>query len=419
MYHEAETDRAPQPDRHLRKIARSARTLHKRRIDFQVSAGKPFLGSLHLNCEAVSGTAITVDGRKLENYASCSYLGLEQRAELFQASVEAMRKFGTQFSSSKTFISVSLFEDLQSLYSQIFETEHVVLASTTTLAHQAAVPIIVDDCDLVVVDKKAHNSIHVATDLLLKRNVEKLEVTSNDMVELEEILEKNRSRKGKVWYFGDGIYSMSGAPADLESLENLRNKYENLHLYIDDAHGMTWAGKNGCGFVLSRLKDRKRTIVAVSHSKAFGSAGGSLIFTDPEEAFNVRHLGAPLIFSVATPPAVLGASLASAQLHLSGEIGKLQLRLSENIEFLNHRMTANGIRLDSVARTPIFFVRVGSNKDTTAAHTRLMEKGFYTNPSIFPAVARGEGGIRFTVTAQHSKEGIAKFSNAMKECLVP
>lgn len=44
---------------------------------------------------------------------------------------------------------------------------------------------------------------------------------------------------------------MYGDAAPVKEIEKLLNKYDNFHLYIDDAHGMSWTGKNGCGYVRS------------------------------------------------------------------------------------------------------------------------------------------------------------------------
>ena len=54
-----------------------------------------------------------------------------------------------------------------------------------------------------------------------------------------------RGRHRRIWYLTDGIYSMFGHTAPLKQLGVLVDRYEELNLYIDDAHGMSWTGKNG------------------------------------------------------------------------------------------------------------------------------------------------------------------------------
>lgn len=42
--------------------------------------------------------------------------------------------------------------------------------------------------------------------------------------------------------------------APFTALDNLLEKYDKFHLYIDDAHGMGWTGENGNGVVCKYLK---------------------------------------------------------------------------------------------------------------------------------------------------------------------
>lgn len=57
----------------------------------------------------------------------------------------------------------------------------------------------------------------------------------------------------QVWYICDGVYSQQGDVAPLAELKALMDKYPQLYLYVDDAHGMSWTGKNGCGYALSQV----------------------------------------------------------------------------------------------------------------------------------------------------------------------
>jgi 7-keto-8-aminopelargonate synthetase-like enzyme len=101
----------------------------------------------------------------------------------------------------------------------------------------------------------------------------------------------------------DGIYSMHGDVAPMGALRELLARHERLHLYIDDAHGMSWTGKHGRGHVLGDGRIAERMVVTVSLAKAFSASGGALIFPDRESARLVRTCGSTMIFSGPLQPA--------------------------------------------------------------------------------------------------------------------
>lgn len=365
--------------------------------------------------QEVEKNKISVEGETKINFGSCSYLGLEQDPRLKIGAMTALDKFGTQFSSSRAFMSIDLYRELHELYKKIFGSEHIVLAPTTTLAHMSAIPVIVDDHDLVIADSRAHNSMQMSLDLLAKRNVPRLTVEHNNVDALENILQEQQHRFRKIWYFADGIYSMSGNVAPVGPLEDLKNRYKNLHFYFDDAHGMTWYGHLGRGYVLDRLKNKERVIVAVSHAKCFGTAGGTLVFSDENDASMVRVMGGPMIFGGPIQPPILGASIACAKIHLTKELITRQSELKNLIQYTNRIFKEYELPMVSDDPTPIRYVRVGSDHEVIRVHRALLSKGFYTNPCVSPAVAWGDEGIRFTVTSFHNKEHIQQLAEALKD----
>ena len=104
---------------------------------------------------------------------------------------------------------------------------------------------------------------------------------------------------------------------------------------------------------------KERVIVATSLAKAFGCGGGLLVFRDQRERERVRMCGGTLLFSGPLQPPMLGAALASARLHLTGELVALQDRLRERVLYTNHTMRAAGLPLLVDNDVPIRFIRLG------------------------------------------------------------
>ena len=196
------------------------------------------LGVTHLvtEDERFDGSHIHINGNELVNFGSCSYLGLELDQRLKDAGKEAIDKYGMQFSSSRAYVSVGLYNELEILFEKMFG-QPTILAPTVTLGHLANIPVLVGDDDAVVMDVQAHSSVQMAVDLLKVRRVHAEIIRHNRLDILEEKIKELSSLHKKIWYMADGVYSMYGDFLPVTELLELMNKYPQLHVYVDDAHG--------------------------------------------------------------------------------------------------------------------------------------------------------------------------------------
>lgn len=363
-------------------------------------ARKRNVAHLYTEDDRLEGRYFTIRGKKTLNFGSCSYLGLETDPRLKSAAVQAIEKYGTQFSSSRTYVSFTLYKELEGLLSNIFG-HPVILSSTTSLGHQAVIPIIIADGDAVILDHQAHISMQDTVPKLQVRGVAVSLLRHGRLDELEEKLAVLSLRHTRVWYFIDGVYSMYGDVSPIKELYKLLDKFPNFNLYIDDAHGMSWAGRNGAGYVIGQVPLHPRMVLSTSLAKGFASAGGVFVIPDRELYWRVKNWGGPLTYSGPQQPAVVGASVASAKIHLSDEIYTKQASLSKLIQDCNKIIHQYGLPLISTSHSPIFFIGLGLPKVGYSMVKRLMDDGLYTNLGIFPAVPKNCTGIRFTITLHH------------------
>jgi 7-keto-8-aminopelargonate synthetase-like enzyme len=383
-------------------------------LDAVVSAAVPLgFGLCDAQDTRLDGRTIRVDGRDLVSFASCSYLGLEMDPRVKQGAIDAIERFGTQFSSSRIYVSAPPYAELEAKLGTIFDA-HVIAAPSTTLAHLAAIPTLVDERDAIVIDHQAHHSIQTACNQarVLGTSVELLRHSRMDLLEqrLRELSPHNRH----VWYMVDGIYSMYGDLAPFDELSELLDRFEQLHLYVDDAHGMSWCGKNGRGMALDRMSLHPRMVLATSLNKSFAAAGAALVFPDDEVRRKIRTCGGPLLFSGPIQPPMLGAALASARIHLSEEIGELQQRLRERIAFCSRELEGSSFPVLSSGQTPIFFVGVGTTRTAQQLTARLFNEGFYLNCGQFPAVPMRGAGLRFGLSLHQTEDDVKRLVEAIE-----
>ncbi len=375
-------------------------------VDDAVASGIE-LGIAHLIAEdeQLGGRLVTLHGRPLVNFGSCSYLGLETDVRLKNAAIDAVSRFGVQFASSRAYVSCPPYMELERRLRALFGGP-VVVAQTTTLAHLAALPILIGKQDAVVCDQLVHNSVQSVLPTLAAAGTTCRFVRHNRMDRLDALVRVLAAKHPRVWYLADGIYSMHGDPAPLAALRELVARHERLHLYVDDAHGVTWSGRRGRGTVMGHGTPPPRTVMVASLAKAFAAGGAVIVPPDTETARLIRSCGSTMIFSGPLQPALLGAAIASAGIHLSPEIHDRQRALMDRILRFNALAEARGLPLGSPAPTPIRFVRTGENDVTFRLAADLMRDGFYVNTAVFPAVSKGQGGLRIALTTHQTIEDV-------------
>jgi 7-keto-8-aminopelargonate synthetase-like enzyme len=185
---------------------------------------------------------------------------------------------------------------------------NVAVAASTTLLHRAAIPALVGDNDLVIIDQFAHASLHMATELLGNTYVAR--IRHSHMQKLELMIQEFAHRHERIWYIADALYSMRGDYAPFRELSVLLDRYQKLHVYLDDAHSTSWYGERGRGAALSHLPNIERVVVALSLNKSLSAAGGAVALSTPELKKRVYACGGTMLFSGPIQPPMLGAAVA-------------------------------------------------------------------------------------------------------------
>lgn len=351
------------------------------------------------------GVHMELDGHDLLNFGSCAYSGLDTDPRTKAGAIDAVERYGPVYSSSTIYASVPLYDELEDLLSRMLGA-NVIAMATTTLAHVAWFLVGFKPTDRILADIQVHATVHQAGDLLKSRGYEIDLLPHNDWDKLEAAIAEASETAERVWYLADGIYSMHGDMIDMDVINDLMDRYPKLHLYIDDAHGISWAGPYGRGHVLGNRPMDDRMVVAGSLAKGFGSGGAFLALPNDEAEEMVRTTSGAMFFSGPVHPAQLGAAIAATRIHLSPEIPKRQEALRERIALTNKLLKAYDLPIIDVSETPIFFVEVGAVDKAVEVAVRVKDAGFYLNMAVFPAVPHGRAGIRFAVTLHHGLEDI-------------
>ena len=380
---------------------RLVRHFYRELIDIRAAG----LCKIRVEDQQLVGGRLRIEGREMLNFGSAAYLGLNTDARLKAGAIAAIERFGPVFSSSTAYTSVDLYSDLESRLAEITEGD-VIIPTTTTLAHLAALPILIGEGDAVLIDAQAHATVHLAVQLLVAAGIPVETVPHNDMAALAAVAAGACARYRRVWYLADGVYSMFGDLAPVGEVMALVGRHENLHAYFDDAHGFGWHGARGRGVVLG-AGWHPRLVVAASMAKSWGSGGALLAFPYENEVTDVVRLcGTTLGFSGPLHPAALGASVAAADIHLSFELDLLQSALRDQIAMVERAVRNWRLPVISHDPTPLWFVRIGALRNAVAVARAMMDAGFYLNVAGFPLVPHGQAGLRFSHTLYHTEDQV-------------
>ncbi len=351
------------------------------------------IGYLTTKTDYFDGKKIETDKGSFTIFGLCDYLKIMPDERIKLAATNAVSKHGINFAVSRAYLKLHLYQEAEDALSKIFH-KPIALFARTALAHIGALPVLIGAKDAVILDQQVHATLQTGAEIVAARGSHIEVVRHNRLDMLEERIKKLKGKHDKIWYLADGIYSMYGDTIPINNIVTLLNKYEQLRLYVDDAHGMSWTGTHGNGFVLSQIDYHPHMILTVSLGKGFGAGGGAVVCPDKNTKDHIIYGGGPLMFSSPIEPSMLGAILASSQIHLSEEIYSKQHAIDELMVYFYDKVAEKGLPLINTERTPIGYFPTGSNEDIYFLIDFLQKNGIVTTAGIFPAVSLNNAGVR-------------------------
>jgi 7-keto-8-aminopelargonate synthetase-like enzyme len=357
------------------------------------------------------GREIVIQGRRVVNFGSDSFLGLDLDPRVKEAVVRGVEKWGTHNGSSRAFASVRANVVAEEKIAAWLGTEAALIYPSVTLANAGAIPGLVTKTDVIIADEYAHNSIHEGNKIARSNGTRVFSFKHNDLNSLADALKNARPYKHALITI-DGVYSMSGALPPLKQMHRLALA-NNAILYIDDAHGTGVMGTHGRGTVFDNLGTYDNLFVIGSLSKAFSCLGGFVGCTKEfQRLLKIRSNS--YIFGGPVAPCYLEAVCTVVDILMSDEYGRLSNRLQSNLRQLVQGARELGLIVLG-GLTPIISILVGDEEATLQAGTFLFERGYYVQSVTFPAVPYHSGVIRVQINANHTAQQIGGLVRALKE----
>jgi glycine C-acetyltransferase len=341
---------------------------------------------------------ITVDdGRQVINLCANSYLGLADHPQIIQAAHDALERWGYGMASVRFICGTqTLHKELEARLSAFLGTDDTILYSSCFDANGGLFETLLGQDDAIISDQLNHASIIDGIRLCKAR---RLRYRNNDMADLERQLQTSRDARFRL-IVTDGVFSMDGYIADLQTICELAERHNAL-VMVDDSHAVGVLGEHArgspehCG-VMSRID-----IVTGTLGKALGGASGGYTSARKEIVEMLRQRSRPNLFSNSLAPPIVAASLKA--LDLVQDHPELAERLRANTRRFRDGMTAAGFEL-LAGEHPITPVMIGDALTASRMADRLLDEGIYVIAFSYPVVPMGQARIRVQVSAAHSPQ---------------
>ena len=355
--------------------------------------------------ESQQQAEITVNEKQVLNFCANNYLGLANHPELIQAAKEGVEKWGFGLSSVRFICGTqSIHKQLEKKISTFLQTDDTILYTSCFDANGGLFETLLGSEDAVISDALNHASI---IDGIRLCKAQRYRYPNSDMTELEGVLQKTQDVRTRL-IVTDGVFSMDGFVARLESICDLAENYNAL-VMVDDSHATGFFGKTGRGSIEHCGVMGRVDIITSTLGKALGGASGGFTSGRQKIIDLLRQRSRPYLFSNTVAPSIVTTSIAV--LKMLSSTTELRDKLEENTKYFRDEMAATGFELKPGIH-PIVPIMLGDAKLAQDIASDMLNEGIYVIGFSFPVVPKGEARIRVQISAAHSREQLDKAISA-------
>ncbi|MCW7762059.1 glycine C-acetyltransferase [Photorhabdus luminescens] len=343
------------------------------------------------------------DGSHVINFCANNYLGLANHPDLIAAAKAGMDSHGFGMASVRFICGTQdTHKELERKLAEFLGMEDAILYSSCFDANGGLFETLFGPEDAIISDALNHASIIDGVRLC---KAKRYRYANNDMQELRAQLEKAKADNARhIVIATDGVFSMDGVIADLESICDLADEFDAM-VMVDDSHAVGFVGVHGRGTheycdVMDRID-----IITGTLGKALGGASGGYTAARKEVVEWLRQRSRPYLFSNSLAPAIVAASIKVLDMLKEGDA--LRDRLWKNANLFREKMTAAGFTLAG-ADHAIIPVMLGDAKLAQEFAAELLKEGIYVTGFFYPVVPKDQARIRTQMSAAHTEEQIER-----------
>ena len=354
---------------------------------------------------------VKVNGKNVVMLASNNYLGLSNHPVVKKAAIEGIKEYGYGVASVRFICGTQdIHYKLEKKISKFLGTEDTILFSSCWAANEAFFASLTNEKlgmesykDAIYSDRLNHASIIDGQRLCKAETTDKKIYQHADTNDLAWQLEED---KGKDYRFRiistDGVFSMEGDLAPLETLVHIAAKYGAL-LFVDDSHAVGVCGNTGRGTPEAKGVQGKIDVLTGTLGKAIGGAAGGYISGRKEVIAYMRQKARTYIFSNSLPPSIVFGAAAAFDLLMKDR--SIVKRLHENTAYFRREIAGLGYTIIE-GEHPIVPIMLGEAAVAQEMSSQLLKAGVYIRGLWYPVVPKGEGRLRAQISAALTKKNL-------------
>ena len=357
------------------------------------------------------GTEVEMGGHKVLMFGSNAYTGLTGDQRIIDKAKQALDKYGSGCAGSR-FLNgtLDLHVQLEKEIAEYIHKDDCLCFSTGFSVNQGVLAMVVGKGDYIICDDRDHASIVDGRRLSFARQ---LHYKHNDMEDLERVLQ-SLPDDGIKLIVVDGVFSMEGDLAKLPQIVELKHRYPNVAVMVDEAHGIGVFGKQGRGVCDHFGLTDEVDLIMGTFSKSLASIGG-FIASDADTINYLRHTCRTYIFSASNTPAATAAAMEALHI-IQNEPERIE-KLWNVTRYALRRFREEGFEIGET-ESPIIPLYVHDIEKTFKVTALAFEAGVFINPVIPPACAPQDTLVRFALMATHTEEQVERGVQALKKIFV-
>ena len=357
------------------------------------------------------GAEITLaDGKTVLNFCANNYLGLSSHPEVIEAAKNALDSHGFGMSSVRFICGTQdIHKELEAKIAEFYGTEDTILYAAAFDANGGVFEPLLGPEDAIISDSLNHASIIDGVRLC---KAARYRYKSSDMKDLEQQLQSANENGARFKIIvTDGVFSMDGMLAPLDSICNLAEKYDAM-VMIDECHAAGFIGETGRGTLEKKNVINKIDIITGTLGKALGGAMGGYTTGKKEIIEMLRQRSRPYLFSNSLAPAIVGASIKVFDMLTKNT--ELRDQLEWNTTYFKKGLKQAGFDIID-GDSAIVPVMLYDAKLSQTMANMLLEEGIYVIGFFYPVVPKEKARIRVQLSAAHTKAHLDKAINAFKK----